>query len=134
MPSIVVIGNGPSVLKNKLGHLVDSFDEVVRINHYVPIKEYLGEKLTIFVLHWGVTQVYKEVPKLAKTIYLRKDVSIDRVRHMEYPQTVVLDQSLTRDLLLTHGFKVSPVKPCASTGVAFLAHLVVENKYDKISY
>ena len=107
MPSIVVIGNGPSVLKNKLGHLVDSFDEVVRINHYVPIKEYLGEKLTIFVLHWGVTQIYKEVPKLAKTIYLRKDVSIDRVRHMEYPQTVVLDQSLTRDLLFTHGFKVA---------------------------
>ena len=132
MPSIVVVGNGPSVLNNKLGELIDSFDEVVRINHYMPKKKYTGEKLTIFVAI-SIAKAYEEVPKLAKTIYLRKDVCRNNGYYENFPQTVVLNPSLTRDLLhLKHGFNIYPVKPWASTGVAFLANLIVENKYDKI--
>lgn len=32
--SVVVVGNGPSVLRQKLGRVIDSFDEVVRINAF----------------------------------------------------------------------------------------------------
>jgi hypothetical protein len=45
---IVIVGNGPSVMNNKFGELIDSFDIVVRINNYVP-NDYVGYKMDYFV-------------------------------------------------------------------------------------
>jgi hypothetical protein len=50
--SIVVVGNGMSMLGSGLGSQIDAFDEVVRFNHFL-IKGYeqdVGTKTTIMVM------------------------------------------------------------------------------------
>lgn len=48
--TIVVIGNGTSILDYKFGNLIDSFTDVVRFNDYVisGFEEYIGLKTTIW--------------------------------------------------------------------------------------
>lgn len=48
--NIIVIGNGTSVLKYRLGELIDSFEEVVRFNDFQieGYEEYIGSKTTIW--------------------------------------------------------------------------------------
>ena len=48
---IIVVGNGPSILNTNNGSLIDSFDQVVRINHYIPISEKTGTKVTTVSLN-----------------------------------------------------------------------------------
>lgn len=49
MSTILIIGNGPSVLNHEVGHLVDSYDHVVRFNNYQlkGYEKYIGTKTTI---------------------------------------------------------------------------------------
>lgn len=46
----ILVGNGPSVMYNKLGHIIDTFDEVVRFNKCAinGFEEYTGTKTTIW--------------------------------------------------------------------------------------
>lgn len=46
--SIIIIGNGPSVLDKENGHLIDEFDVVVRFNEYVikGFEKHVGTKTT----------------------------------------------------------------------------------------
>ena len=48
--SIIVIGNGSSILKYKIGEIIDSFEEVVRFNDYKieGFKKYIGSKTTMW--------------------------------------------------------------------------------------
>jgi hypothetical protein len=50
--SVVVVGNGVSVIGSALGEQIDAFDEVARFNHFV-IRGYeqdVGTKTTIMVM------------------------------------------------------------------------------------
>ena len=48
--SCILVGNGPSVMFNKLGTVIDSFDEVIRFNKCAidGFEEYTGTKTTIW--------------------------------------------------------------------------------------
>ena len=49
---IIVIGNGPSVLNNKYGDIIDQFGEIVRFNNFVTegYEEYIGRRTTILAM------------------------------------------------------------------------------------
>jgi len=130
-PSIIVIGNGPSVLNNKYGKIIDKFDEVVRINHYKP-SENVGEKLTIFVVAaWKVIN-YKEVPLLSKKILLWKEHDIP-TPYDSFKQTEVIDKKPIIDILhKKFNFNIFPKNPWCSTGIATLMYLILSDKYDTI--
>jgi hypothetical protein len=54
LPSIVLIGNGPSATDVELGELIDGFEEVVRFNSYPRGDEYaamVGTRMTTWVLN-----------------------------------------------------------------------------------
>ena len=68
---LLIIANGPSALKNKLGHEIDKFNEVGRINNYTTnnFEKFIGSKTTIWFN--GANQGLrprKNIPK--KTIIL----------------------------------------------------------------
>ncbi len=46
----LIIGNGPSVLEHKKGHIIDAFDEIIRFNKFKikGYEEYVGTKTTIY--------------------------------------------------------------------------------------
>ena len=48
--SCILVGNGPSVMFEKLGHVIDSFDEVLRFNQCSinGFEEYTGTKTTVW--------------------------------------------------------------------------------------
>jgi len=47
---IIIIGNGPSALNRKMGSIIDTFEDVVRINDYKikGFQKYIGSKTTIW--------------------------------------------------------------------------------------
>jgi hypothetical protein len=53
--SMVIVGNGRSVLEHRLGALIDGFRDVVRFNHYVidGYEEFVGTKTTIWFRNSG---------------------------------------------------------------------------------
>ena len=50
--SVIIVGNGPSILSLKRGNLIDSFETVIRINDYVieGYEEYTGKKTDIWAM------------------------------------------------------------------------------------
>lgn len=50
---IVVVGNGPSIIRNSWGSLIDSFDIVVRFNAAKIVPEHTGTKTSIHILTAG---------------------------------------------------------------------------------
>ena len=130
---IIVIGNGPSVLKNKFGGFVDSFDEVVRINHYKPIKEFVGEKLTHFYSSVRNINFYNNVPLLTSSIniiynYLT-DLDFDCC-YKEYPIQKI-EGKLYFNELKEYGF-YDKTYTHPSTGITTLFHLIKSNRYNEI--
>ena len=51
MNEVVLIGNGPSAVKEKLGSVIDTFETVVRFNTYRidGFEDYVGTKTDIWV-------------------------------------------------------------------------------------
>ena len=49
--TILIIANGPSILKNKYGDEIDTFSEIARINNYKTdnFSEYVGTKTTVWL-------------------------------------------------------------------------------------
>ena len=69
--NLLIIANGPSSLKNKLGYEIDQFEEIGRINNYTTnnFEKFIGSKTSIWFN--GANQglkVRKNIPK--KTIIL----------------------------------------------------------------
>jgi len=50
--SVVIVGNGPSILDEKKGNIIDSYDIVIRINDYVieGYEEHTGKKTDIWAM------------------------------------------------------------------------------------
>ena len=131
--SIIVIGNGPSVLNNKYGSYIDKFDEVVRINHYKPeFKEYVGEKLTTYVTSTYLTKFYEKVPKISNQIYILDGLDIKKSPYDSYKHTSYIDKTLIYPYLVENGFTSLPNKPWASSGIEILTYLIYVKKYKQI--
>ena len=63
--SVIIVGNGESVLKKKSGSYIDSFDTVVRLGSYVTdgFEDYVGEKTDIIsTIYWKL-----DIERLSKT-------------------------------------------------------------------
>ena len=128
--SIIVIGNGPSVLKHEFGDIIDNFEEVVRINHYVPSKN-VGKKLTIFAHSTYQTKFYDEVPLLAKEILVWNQINAKNFKSYESVKNTIIDRVPIETILKTHfNYNIYPKKPWCSTGIAILMYLI--NEYDRI--
>jgi CMP-N-acetylneuraminic acid synthetase len=131
--SIIVIGNGPSVFKNKFGGFIDSFDEVVRINHYKPNREFVGEKLTHFYSSSFNKFFYKKVPLLASSIniifnYIQR--LTNEFTYDKFPNTRIEGIDYFEELK-EYGFdKLDYTRP--SSGIFTLLHLIKTNKYKEI--
>lgn len=133
MSSIIVIGNGPSVLNNKFGHIIDSFEEVARINHYKPIKEHSGEKLTLFCTSPYDCRYNPKVPELAKEILIWDELENEKTKYDACPHSRYIDKRpVSTELESKHGFKTYPGRPYPSTGVSLLMYLIQLNKYKTI--
>lgn len=52
---VIIVGNSPELLKATNGHLIDSFDFVVRMNHYEidGYQKYVGTKTDIYATAWA---------------------------------------------------------------------------------
>jgi len=126
---IIVIGNGPSVLKNEFGDIIDNFDEVVRINHYLPSKN-VGKKLTIFAHSTYQTKIYDKVSSLAKEILVWNQTSAKNYKSYDKIKNTIINKTPIELELTKFNFKIFPKPPWCSTGIAILMYLI--NKYDKI--
>lgn len=131
-PSIIVIGNGPSVLKHNFASLIDSFDIVVRINHYIPSIN-VGEKVTIFFCSTAKeTLYYDKIPHCANQILIWDELNKSSV-YDGNPQTKKVDKGpIVTKLHKDFKFNNWPKNPWASTGICALMYLILSNKYDKI--
>jgi hypothetical protein len=131
--SIIVIGNGPSVLNNKYGSYIDKFDEVVRINHYKPeFKEYIGEKLTTYITSTYLTKFYEMVPKISNQILILDPLNRKKSPYDSYKHTSYIDTTLINPYLVENGFFIFPNKPWASSGIEILTYLIYVKKYKHI--
>lgn len=65
--SIAVIGNAPSALDYRIGHLINSCDYVIRINNYHVTPEYqefVGKKTDVYMSHFYKKEKVKTLPEL----------------------------------------------------------------------
>jgi len=128
--NIIVIGNGPSVLKHEFGNIIDNFDEVVRINHYVPSKN-VGKKLTIFAHSTYGTIIYNNVFSMAKEILVWNQTNSKEFKSYKSVKNTIIDKKPIETILKKNfNFNIYPQGPWCSTGVAILMYLI--NKYEKI--
>lgn len=128
--TIIVVGNGPSVLKHEFGDIIDNFEEVVRINHYVPSKN-VGKKLTIFAHSTYQTKIYEDVPLLAKEILIWNQTNVKDYKSYKTITNTIIDKDPI-ETIMKNKFKFNkyPKGPWCSTGIAILMYLI--NKYDRI--
>lgn len=92
---IIIVGNGPSVLDNSLGNIIDSYDAVVRFNDYklIGFEKHVGTKTDI----WFNTLTISPPRPCAKKIIWHSwhwDPKTD-VRFIKFKETV--DKTVTLD-------------------------------------
>lgn len=71
-PKVLIIGNSPEVLNKKYGHLIDSFDIIIRINDFSinGYETFIGTK-THYIMCTFATNITKEYEKInPKNIYM----------------------------------------------------------------
>jgi hypothetical protein len=70
--SVLLVGNGPSVLEAELGQVVDAFDEVIRFNEYRTqgFERHCGSKTTIWSTYGKDKRPGDENPKPDKCVFI----------------------------------------------------------------
>lgn len=131
--SIIIVGNGPSVLKNNYGNIIDSFDNVVRINHYKPSKN-VGRKLTHYIFSpWK--QIYNsEINELASQIIIWNLIKKkEPIVYSNLKKTIYMNVKKINDVLVKK-FKFAnfPQNPLPSTGIVTILYFILLNKFEKI--
>ena len=74
--NILIIANGPSILKTKYGHQIDKFDEIARINNYQTddFNEYVGTKTTIWLNGANKKLKYQKNPPNKVFVFVPYDI------------------------------------------------------------
>jgi hypothetical protein len=129
---IVIVGNGPSVMNNKFGELIDSFDIVVRINHYKP-NEYVGYKMDYFVFAPSNIKFFnQEIYDKCKNL-LNWDVHNLPSFYDDKEKTINIDSRKINDFFHKNfGFQTPPRRPIVSTGIAAIMIFLNKNPSDKV--
>jgi hypothetical protein len=128
---IVIVGNGPSVMNNKFGELIDSFDIVVRINNYVP-NEYVGYKMDYFVCSpWNLNfnqEIYDKVIKVINWNIIKCSSPYE-----DKKKTININPNLIVKYLFDNfGFQIFPKRPLVSTGIAAIMIFLNTEPFNKI--
>lgn len=69
-PSIILVGNGASVGQHQIGHIIDSFDEVVRFNNYQTEghEAFCGSKTTIWARQAGERVKERDISQFKQAV------------------------------------------------------------------
>lgn len=131
--SIIIVGNGPSVLKHKCGDLIDSFDNVIRINHYKP-SSYVGKKMTHFVCSPWNQKYNPTINNLTNHILIWNLIQFkDDIPYSNSEKTTFINVKILNDILVnTFKFGNFPIKPLPSTGIVAILYFILMNEFDKI--
>ncbi len=102
---IILIGNGPSVLKNKLGQEIDQFDIVVRFNNFETLsyEEYVGNKCDFLCrracddVKWHLKETFKQVYVFVPNCKWLQWMSpvVEQVKQFYQEKCVVVDTDYT---------------------------------------
>jgi len=119
--NIIIVGNSPDLLEQKNGNLIDSFDYVLRMNHFETkgYEEYVGEKTDIYGVAWA-TPKKKDFELFSHVIYYtgqnnyykrKRDSNVDVIRKSDYD-------------LMNKEMKFNKESDQASMGVSMIWYIV----------
>jgi len=131
--SIIIVGNGPSVLKNTYGDIIDSFDNVVRINHYQPSKN-VGEKITHFICSPWKQKYNSKISDVAKEILIWNLIKANEpIVYSNLNKTKFINVKKINDILVNNfNFGNFPKNPLPSTGIVTILYFILLNKFKNI--
>lgn len=136
---IIVVGNSPNIMSDKVGHLIDEFDMVIRINDFKTdgFQEYTGTKVT----HW--------VTSFSPSIDIRNTSIFDKIFTSNVSQTekvfnnrinrilkgsasankklVILSDKELRDLKLSIGYSAKNKWPTSGLIAIYVALNKIHN-------
>jgi hypothetical protein len=120
--NVILVGNGMSIYDKKLGHKIDEFENVIRVNHYIKnVKNFSGSKTTQFY----TTSINKQIFDF-DNIFV-----IDYGDEIKYDNYTRINIEEINNLLKEFGFNVYPEKQYVSSDIIVLTHLLIE--YDSIT-
>jgi hypothetical protein len=131
--SCILVGNGPSVMFEKKGHLIDSFDEVLRFNQCKinGFEDYTGSKTTIWsTFGRGMLPLDVEV-RPSKIIYTHGEIGVpayksEMIWRIPYFYYDNFRKKIQQESSLEDSSHILP-----SSGVLVITWLL-ENIYDKL--
>ena len=132
---IIIIGNGPSVLKEKKGKIIDSFDKIIRINNFVidNYEEYVGIKTNIWyrsdapdIYNYNLNNFEKVYFCLPPANFNKKD-RIGRIKKIMINNCKIIPKKMVEELIK----KCNLGKKWPTTGLITLYHIL--KKYDNYS-
>jgi hypothetical protein len=127
--NIIIIGNGPSVLKNDFGSVIDNFDIVVRINRYYPNK-HVGSKMTYFFCSPWKLEYNDQIYNTAKNILIWNIINM-KSAYDNKDKTIFVNHNKINNFLCDN-FKFKKSRPLVSTGIAAIMTFIDLNKFNKI--
>jgi hypothetical protein len=74
---VIIVGNSTSLLKKEYGHIIDSYDVVIRINKCVTggLEKYVGKKIDIWATtHLYMHQVTKKTDSAHSNVFLPREI------------------------------------------------------------
>lgn len=133
--SVVLVGNGPSVLTSKLGGFIDSFDEVVRFNNYRTegFEAHVGRKTTLWSTYFLGNErddkhsrvlcnhERRQTPPSATEVYRIPSKFFDKTR-----------QFVQEHARLSYGFREDTAKLLASSGLTVTQYFLDILEADKV--
>ena len=128
---IIIIGNGPSVLKNDFGSIIDNFDIVVRINRYYPNK-HVGSKMTYFFCSPWKLEYSDQIYNTAKNILVWNIINMNSPYDNKDKTIIINHPKINNFLCDNFKFKKCPSRPLVSTGIAAIMTFIDLNKFEKI--
>jgi hypothetical protein len=128
LDSVILVGNGPSVLDRKLGSEIDQFDHVIRFNNYTTegYEDYVGSKTSLWSSHFrGVSNP----SSFNRVISIHENATIpNTVESSFFIPRIFYNKSrkLVQDrVYLNSGFRVDPHVTLATSGF-IIAHYLLE--------
>lgn len=142
---IIVLGNGPSVLNNEYGKIIDNFDNVLRINHYRPeFAKYVGTKITTFCTSTLPRKNFPDISDKVNDIIIWEDIKhitpydesskLKRITNSTEVETYnkIPKKEISEYLQTNFEMKPFPKAPWPSTGIGILTYLILSKKYKYI--
>ena len=125
---VLLIGNGPSILNKNLGHSIDKFDIVIRMNLATTkgYERHVGKKTTKRVVNGEcMIRKYAQIPKDTKHIIVaepHKNYFYQQL-YKKHPSILISDLELLRE------YKDFPKSNLPTTGFITIYNLLKDHKH-----